>query len=239
MQWMMVAADGQQYSVAEADIPAMVARGQIGAQTPLWREGMSEWIQAGLLFPQLFAAQASVPTQPMVRGPQTPSRPAATAPQPQGPRTQPRSGNTGPLTQAASATPTKALPVDGPAVKFIAAALSNSSGWIKFCAFMVILAGVFSLLPAGWLLIWSGVCILGAAKQASAAEATGERELLADALANLARHFKLMAIAAIVNLVIMGLAIALSLSQILAVVKEAQGRAGSSQSGVYEVPSTL
>ncbi len=247
MQWLMVAADGQQYSVAEADIPAMVSRGQIGPQTPLWRDGMSEWIQAGHLFPQLFAAQASAPTQPMVRTPQAAARPAATAPQPvaaaqpQGPRTQPRGGKTGPITQTATATaaPAKAMPVDAPAVKFIAAALAGNSGWIKFCAFMIILGGVFSLLPAGWLLIWAGVCVFGAAKQAAIAEATGERELLADSLANLARHFKLMAIAAIVNLVIFGIFIMLFLSTILAAVKQAQERASSSQPGLHEIPTTL
>ncbi len=65
--WLYVDANQQQVQAPEADLPALKARGKIGAATLVWTEGMARWTPASEALPALFAA-APPPLPPVIGG---------------------------------------------------------------------------------------------------------------------------------------------------------------------------
>src|SRR3982751_6219970 len=46
-QWSVLVADGDQRAVSIAEIVDLVASGVINAETPVWKDGMADWLPLG------------------------------------------------------------------------------------------------------------------------------------------------------------------------------------------------
>ncbi len=257
MQWIFVAADGQQYSFSEADLASLIQTGQITGQTLLWREGMAQWTPAASLFPSAFGPSPSA-TQPM-------GAPSGGAPGPRSPAPAPRQPGapaspqaTSSLRQPAATTGAlrgaggpsgSAVPMPDPgAIRRLATPLFARKGWIKFLAVLIILVGVVSI-PIGILLILAGAALFKAVGEIEHAHRSGDPHSLEEAQKRLSSALLLQAIFTLVFLAIVATYVALFSAVVMAGLNQARddwhksrgGDSGSSSgdSGLYEIPSGL
>jgi type IV pilus assembly protein PilA len=87
-------------------------------------------------------------------------------------------------------------------IKSLAATLASSSGWMRFFAIMMYIAGGLYVLTIwgvliAWAPIWLGVIVWRAATRADAARASGRKEDLNGALDSVRLYYKLMGILSI------------------------------------------
>ena len=198
MQWLFVAANGQQYSCSESDIAALVQAGQIHAQTLMWREGLKEWIPAGSALPGRFQNG----TQRRRHSIDESARNAAA--------TRPPSGAIAPGGQRPEAN----------VVRFVSQPLMMRKGWIKFFGVISILSGILTLIPLGWMLIWAGVSVLKGIGGVDAAQRSGDPKALAQANDAFGRAFVLQAVTWLISVVVAVVAILLFGAAVVAGLRE-------------------
>jgi hypothetical protein len=211
MQWLFVAANGQQFSCNESDVPALVQAGQIHSQTLMWREGLSEWVPAGTALPGAFGTS-----------------PAAAATQPMDPRP---AAQTAVQTAAQTATQRAVQPTSRPmapaadrsdanVVRYVTQPLMRRKGWIKFFGVTSIIYGVLSLLPLGWMMIWAGLSVMRGIGAVETAQRGGDPRVLAQANDAFGRGFVIMAVMWLISLVFMVVVLLIFGAALVAMVRD-------------------
>ena len=218
MEWSYIDVSGQQVLFQESQLGDLVKGGVIRAETLLWNETMSDWQQAGTLFPAWFSQSYSEPPLeesfediPAVPS-SDPSPPAAAAPAAAAASTPApvvsRASAPVPSGLAAPKIKTQSKAVASvtklrETVKDFASYISANSIWMKIVGVLSIIGGALMCLTIGgiligWLPIWLGVLLFKSASCAQTAEVTGYEEDLAESLYRVGLYFKIQGILMIV-----------------------------------------
>jgi hypothetical protein len=195
MQWYYLDANNEQAPLDEASLSQWAASGAFTGQHMVWREGLEQWIPAAQAFPAVFPAAAPVAAAPAASsGLRIPTVALA--------------GGSTPSQSAPSGSSTQALDkkemarMESGIVKQILSPIAEGKGWIKFVGVMLIIFGVLSLLPLGWLMIWMGITLFGVASDASSAYISGSRQLGYRMSSRLKTFFAISGIAMLLSLII-------------------------------------
>jgi hypothetical protein len=195
MQWYYANAGEQLGPIEDLAFHDMVRTGAITPDTPVWREGMPNWMPYGQI-------SGRKPTPPDAKKKLVLVRDAA------------HDSSTSP--PAAPGADHAEAPAPVGRGRHHAATFSNglteilyrAKGWMRLLGILSIISGALQALSiAGliiaWLPIWIGVLLTSAASQIAIAHEQSDEVAFANALEKLRKYFKIMGVLAVLSIVFM------------------------------------
>ncbi|MCE9614098.1 MAG: DUF5362 family protein [Lentisphaerae bacterium] len=190
MQWYYAKGGDQVGPLEDHAFHELVRSGQITADTPVWREGMPNWIPYGQV------SGRRTPTEPkkklvLARDAETPEVAPA-----EGANAAPADGRNGAAAEQPGST------VAGTFIE----PLYRGKRWIRFVGILSIVGGALYALSivgiiVAWLPIWMGLLLNAAAKNIEQAYESGDEIAVVTAMEKLRLYFKIMGVLALVGLV--------------------------------------
>lgn len=195
MQWYYANAGEQLGPIEDQAFHDMVRTGAITPDTPVWREGMPNWMPYGQI-------SGRKPTPPDAKKKLVLMRDAGHEPA----AAPPAEPGAEPATTPPAHTRTlhRAAPVSAGVTEI----LYRAKGWMRLLGILSILSGIIQAISiAGliiaWLPLWVGILLNSAATQITIAHEQSDEMALANALENLRKYFKILGVLAVLSMVIM------------------------------------
>ncbi len=198
MEWYFANGGEQVGPLDDLEFHARIRKGDITPETPVWREGMAEWIP----YAQVSGRKAPAEEKKKL----VLQRDAGHGPTGEGSAgadhgTDAEAGNDN------AAGPFARTGGGGDLDPALSAVLYQGKGWIRFTGILTILTGVLQALTIvgliyAWIFIWLGILLCGAASQITIAHEQSETLAMATALDKFRLYFKILGILAVIGLVV-------------------------------------
>jgi hypothetical protein len=188
MQWYYAKGGNQVGPLEDHAFHELVRSGDIAADTPVWREGMPNWLPYG----QVSGRAPAAPKQKLVLARDTGGGDA---------------GAEAARTDSAGQALVSAARVTDADSAALLEPLYRSRKWMRLIGILAIIGGALQALTVvglivAWLPIWIGVLLTGAAKYLQLANETGDPIAAVSAMDKLRLYFKVLGVMAVIGLVL-------------------------------------
>lgn len=188
MQWFYANGGEQVGPLNDQEFHERIRAGQITTETPVWREGMPNWLPYGQV-----SGRKSTTLEPKKK--LVLHRDAQVQPDPESQAEKPESDGSSPKAASASAS----------GLTTFTGVLYAAKGWIRFLGILTLISGVLQALSIvglifAWIPIWIGLLLCAASSRIAEAHEQGDAFALVTALDKLRLFFKITGILTLISL---------------------------------------